>query len=140
VPLDQIGNEERRAALSQLEKFAEDRYLHQTVVRGPGGDHFYEDLPQALAAHADPAAATSPWRIHFHVPIYLARFGALETTQEEIVRCLTAARDFSRVGHFEVETYAWSVLPSELQQPRLADGIAEEICWFDGALTSIVAD
>jgi sugar phosphate isomerase/epimerase len=140
VPLDRAGAEERQAMLAQLLRFAEDRYLHQTVVRARGADRFFEDLPQALAAHADPAAASDPWRIHFHVPIYLARFGALETTQEEIIRCLAAARDLSRVGHFEVETYAWSVLPEELQQPRLSDGIAEELRWFDGALSSIVAD
>jgi hypothetical protein len=140
APLARLGDSERSEALRQLREFAEDRYLHQTVIRGAGGDRFYEDLPQALAAHPDPAAANEPWRIHYHVPIYLARFGALSTTQSEITRCLAAARDLSKVSHFEVETYAWSVLPRELQQPQLADGIAEEIRWFDGALSSIVAD
>jgi hypothetical protein len=140
APLDRFDESQRREALLQLREFAEDRYLHQTVIRGAGGDRFFEDLPEALAAHPDPAAAAEPWRIHYHVPIYLARFGALSTTQGEIDRCLAAARDHSKVSHFEVETYAWSVLPRELQQPRLADGIAEEIRWFDGALASILTD
>jgi hypothetical protein len=138
--LDRLGPEHRRQALTQLEQFAEDRYLHQTVVRRGGREDFFEDLPQALAAHPRPAAASDPWRIHFHVPVYLDRFGVLETTQSEIVRCLEAVRDYSRVNHFEVETYAWGVLPADLHQPRLADGIAEELKWFDGALSSVVAD
>jgi len=29
-----------------------------------------------------------------------------------------------------VETYAWTVLPVEWQQPDLAAGIAEELSWF----------
>jgi hypothetical protein len=140
VPLNRIGNEERRQAFEQLREFAEDRYLHQTVVHSDGGDQFYEDLPQALAAHPDPPAADKAWRIHYHVPIYLKHFGALKTTQGDIVQCLAAVRDLSRVGHFEVETYAWSVLPEELKQPNLADGIAEEMRWFDGAISSILAD
>ncbi|MBW3595668.1 MAG: metabolite traffic protein EboE [Planctomycetes bacterium] len=138
VPLDRLDAAQRENALQQLTAFAEGRYLHQTVV-GPEGE-FFEDLPQALAAHGDSRGVHAPWRIHFHVPIYLVRFGALETTQDEIIRCLEAVRDYSRVSHFEVETYAWSVLPEELQQPQLADGIAEEIRWFDGALASIFLD
>lgn len=140
VPLERLAIEERRRALAQLREFAEDRYLHQTVVRREDGEQFFEDLPAALEAHADASAAGDAWRIHFHVPIYLDRFGALETTQSDILRCLEAARDHSRVSHFEVETYAWSVLPAELRQPILAEGIAEEIKWFDGALSTVFAD
>ena len=32
--------------------------------------------------------------------------------------------------HFEVETYAWSVLPDSLQVGQLSDGIANEMRWF----------
>jgi hypothetical protein len=140
VPLDRPDENQRGQTIEQLSQFAEDRYLHQTVVRQDGAERFFEDLPLALAAASRPPAAPGPWRIHFHVPIYLDRFGNLETTQGDILRCLEAARDLSRVNHFEVETYAWTVLPPELQQRRLADGIAAEMHWFDGALTSIVAD
>lgn len=140
APLNKLDGVGRHGALEQLATFAEDRYLHQTVVRGAGGEQFYEDLPAALAAVRDPASENAAWRIHFHVPIYLDRFGALETTQDDILRGLEATRDLSHVSHYEVETYAWSVLPEELAQPQLAQGIAEEMRWFDGALTSIVAD
>jgi hypothetical protein len=68
--------------------------------------------------------------VHFHVPIYLAEFGRLHSTQEQIGQCLQAARKHSTCQHFEVETYAWGVLPPELKQPDLAAGIAEELKWF----------
>jgi hypothetical protein len=69
------------------------------------------------------------WRVHFHVPLYLKRFGLLETTQQAVLDCLAAIRRFSDVRHFEVETYAWGVLPRELQVDDLATGIAEEMRW-----------
>ncbi len=141
VPLDRLAATQRGQALGQLAQFAEDRYLHQTVVRDSDQPpRFFEDLPPALAAYSDSAAAAGTWRIHFHVPIYLRQFGALETTQDEILRCMKSVRDLSQVSHFEVETYAWGVLPDELKQPQLADGIAEEMRWFDGVLSSIIAD
>ena len=36
--------------------------------------------------------------------------------------------------HFEVETYAWSVLPESLQVPQIAEGIAREMTWFAALL------
>ncbi len=121
--------EPRAAAIQQLSQFAEDRYLHQTVVRRDGEDIFYEDLSLALQAEA--GEPRGEWRVHFHVPIYLHEFGRLHSTQEQIAQCLAAARRHSACRHFEVETYAWSVLPAELQQPELAAGIAEELRWFE---------
>ena len=129
--------EARAAAIKQLGQFAEDRYLHQTVVRRGEEDIFYEDLGPALAAEArDPRGE---WRVHFHMPIYLKEFGKLRSTQEQIAQCLASARQHSTCRHYEVETYAWSVLPAELKQPELAAGIAEELRWFD-ALTRAESD
>jgi hypothetical protein len=39
-------------------------------------------------------------------------------------------RRFSAVRHFEAETYAWTVLPSELRVDELAAGIAHELTWL----------
>jgi hypothetical protein len=50
--------------------------------------------------------------------------------QEPIWECLRLATANGLTRHFEVETYAWSVLPPELQQPDLAAGIAAEMDWF----------
>jgi hypothetical protein len=123
------SSQPRAEAIKQLASFAEDRYLHQTVVRRSGEDVFYQDLQLALDAEA--ADPRGEWRVHFHVPIYLREFGRLHSTQEQIAQCLSAAKRYATCRHFEVETYAWGVLPPELRQPDLASGIAQELKWFD---------
>ncbi|MCH5372479.1 MAG: hypothetical protein JJ992_00760 [Planctomycetes bacterium] len=122
----------RLEASEQLREFAEDRYLHQTMVKAKVGDPptFYEDLPQALDEVDDPARLTGQWRVHYHVPIYLERFGFLETSRDDLLRCLDEIRRVGDVDHLEVETYVWELLPRELRHPELADGIAEELRWL----------
>ena len=66
--------------------------------------------------------------MHFHVPLFLERFGLLDTTQGEIMECLAALKADEH-PHLEVETYAWGVLPEHLRSGALADGIAKEIQW-----------
>jgi hypothetical protein len=134
VPLDRLPPSERGAALRQLAEFNEDRYLHQTCVRtGPDSEPlFYEDLSLALAAAREPLAGE--WRVHFHVPVYLQRFGRLEALQRPILECLELTRALGNPQVFEVETYAWGVLPAELQQPELSAGIAQELSWFQEQL------
>jgi hypothetical protein len=132
LPLDDIPPSERAAAFGQLRTFAEDRYLHQTTVRQAVDQPplFFEDLPQALQTVEAPERMVGQWRVHFHVPIYLERFGALQTSRQDILECLAAARRAGGVKHFEVETYAWNVLPAELQMAALSDGIADELRWL----------
>jgi hypothetical protein len=132
LPLEETPRGECGAALDQLAGFQEERYLHQTMVRhsAVGEPVFFEDLGPALAA-ADRASLRGEWRVHFHVPIYVGRFGRLEGTRDAILECLRETRA-DRVPHFEVETYAWTVLPPELRQTELAMGIAEEISWLRG--------
>jgi hypothetical protein len=155
VPWWKMNTEQKTVALSQLSQFAEDRYLHQTAFGSlPIGEHestlptlqrLVEDLPIALAkAQVDApnanAATTDQssldeWRVHFHVPIYLERFGQLITTQSEIEKTIAllapvAGTDRFPTGHFEIETYAWTVLPQDLKTAGLAAGIADEIKWF----------
>jgi hypothetical protein len=130
LSVDDTPADRRAAAFEQLAGFAEDRYLHQTVVRPRGGEPtFFEDLPAALDA-LSPADATGELRVHFHVPIYLQRFGHLEALQRPILECLQYLARQGNCRHFEVETYAWGVLPPELRQPDLAAGIADELRWF----------
>lgn len=136
VPLEQLGPADRPAALEQLELFAEDRYLHQTSVRWPDGRlEFSEDLPQLLARPRQQMVQSAEWRIHFHVPVYLSEFGLLRASQDDIRQALQAAGQWQpQLKHLEVETYAWSVLPDELQKEDLAEGIADEIRWFQTVL------
>ena len=131
VDFDAIDDSDKSQVVSELERFAEDRYLHQTTVQhNRETAQFYEDLPLALDTIDSPESAAGVWRIHFHVPVYLERFGQLRASQQEIIDCISLCRQHSSVKHFEVETYAWNVLPQELQQENLADGIAQELKWF----------
>lgn len=125
---EELPAEERPLAREQLAGFHEERYLHQTMMRRSRDEKvvFYEDLSQALAAEREPKGE---WRVHFHVPIYLTRFGRLDAMQNAIHDCLHATTE-QDVPHWEVETYAWDVLPAELRQPDLAEGIADEVRWL----------
>jgi hypothetical protein len=128
MALDDLPYAERAAALAQLAGFNEPRYLHQTMVRECGATTFYEDLSGAL--QVDREALQGEWRVHFHVPVYVRRFGRLEAMQTAILDCLKTLTALNMTPPFEVETYAWTVLPPELRQPDLAAGIADELAWF----------
>ena len=127
VDFDALPAGERPAALELLRsKFVEPRYLHQTCVRDGEQTTLYEDLPLALAQ----AKPSGQWRTHFHVPIYWEGSGPFQTFQGQILPCIQAVLEHSNCRHFEVETYAWGVLPQELQHAELAEGIAQEMEWF----------
>lgn len=133
MPFDEISEEHRAEAMTHLKSFCEDRYLHQTSIRAADGKvHHFTDLPDAISASEPAGTPTGEWRVHFHVPVYLDRFGPLYTTQDQIGQCLAAIEPGDEVHHFEVETYAWSVLPDELKREELADGIADELAWVCG--------
>jgi hypothetical protein len=133
VPFEQMEPAEVERARSALQPFAEERYLHQTVVREPGSGRcrFFADLPAALE-ELGPRRPGGEWRVHYHVPLYLERIGALTTTAAETREVLALAARLCDVRHFEAETYAWSVLPEPLRQPDLATGIARELEWVQG--------
>ena len=63
------------------------------------------------------------------MPLFLNKFGFLHATQQDVIECLELIDAHSDCKHFEVETYAWNVLPENLQAPNLADGIAQEMQW-----------
>ncbi len=131
VPFDEMDQSERAEALKALMSFREDRYLHQTCIREANGrTTLYSDLPDAIEAYNAGTVSGGEWRVHFHVPVYLDRFGPIQTTQSEIGAFLNALRPEDALHHFEVETYAWNVLPESLQREELADGIAEELAWI----------
>lgn len=130
---DGMEQDSRQATFDQLARFDEPRYLHQTVVRRERREAFYQDLPAALSAERGDLAGE--WRTHFHVPVYLERFGHLQASQRQIVECLANFGRLTNCKHLEVETYAWSVLPAELKQPSLAAGIAEEMAWLDAEMS-----
>jgi hypothetical protein len=133
--LDDLAAADRPRAIAQLGEFNEPRYLHQTCVRPAEGaaEDFFEDLPLALQS-AQAQELRGQWRVHFHVPIYVERVGFLSTSRPDIQACLQAVRQCPELSHFEIETYAWTVLPEALRHPTLAEGIAEEIRWLQGQM------
>lgn len=113
------------AQLASLARFDNGVYLHQTVVRSDGLRRF-TDLPDAFAAWRDGEAA-GEWRIHCHVPVFLADPGALGSTQADLLTVLGALREEALAPHLEVETYTWDVLPAELRTGSQAQDIAREL-------------
>ncbi len=137
VDWDSMSGTERVEAFAQLRSFAEDRYLHQTNCRNlrTGKCDFVEDLPIALSSVSSPAELAGEWRIHFHVPIFLPRLGLIHSTQNEITKllqilCGPVAKRPVFTGHYEVETYAWGVLPETMREGNLNEGIAREVNWL----------
>lgn len=144
LELDRLSAAAAASAVGHLEEFCEARYLHQTTWRTGTGFRFFADLPEAIKAvrqSADPSGDRSGYqgelRVHFHVPIFARELGTITTTQSEIESCLSSlaagSADLSQI-HFEVETYAWNVLPATWRQRPLTEGIAEELRWFEAAL------
>lgn len=137
--------------LEHLRRYAEPRYLHQTMI---GGERFFEDLPAALDWQASQAGQSAPWaqewRVHFHVPIFASELpGGLRTTQASIRECLLALKQiagFDLAGwqrgdwDMEVETYAWQVLPEDLRGESLPLGIARELAWIDSLMLGELFD
>jgi hypothetical protein len=127
---------ERSQIINELKQFSEDRYLHQTMISTGDREDFFEDLPQALSERGHTASTDDEWRTHFHVPVYLESFGLLKTTRDHIVDCFKLLKG-SEVKHWEVETYAWNVLPPPLQVAELSEGIARELQWVRETATNL---
>ncbi len=132
-----VMNPGAAAARAFLEPFAEDTYLHQVVRRSHAGLVRHTDLPEALhAAQERPCEPGEEWRVHFHVPIFLAQAGQLQTTQPYLAELLGLLRREPVCRYLEVETYTWDVLPPEFQEDDVAVAIARELAWVRTALTS----
>ncbi|MBI1335621.1 MAG: hypothetical protein GC164_01510 [Phycisphaera sp.] len=129
APFDRVGVGGGAALLDVMKTFDEDRFLHQTTVAdavGTAVEGFYDDLPGALSQ----ARVDRAWRVHFHVPLFVEGFRQLETTQDEVLDTLALARGpLAGCSHYEVETYAWGVLPEALRNTDLSSGIARELIW-----------
>lgn len=119
---------ERFSIGKRLGEFADTTYLHQVVGRTKEeGLNSYSDLPQALAQLRD--TQDLEWRVHFHVPIFLANYGTFQATQEDIVEVLKLVNaNPSMTNHLEVETYTWEVLPQDTHL-TLGDAISRELAW-----------
>jgi hypothetical protein len=117
------------AALADwLLRFDDGVYLHQVVQRT--GDRFerFLDLPEALAAWRR-AGSQPEWRVHCHVPVFMAEAGLAATTQPFLAEILELHETRPISSHLEVETYTWDVLPPALRDVDVATAIARELVW-----------
>ncbi|MUH37513.1 xylose isomerase, partial [Zobellia amurskyensis] len=108
-----------------LTLFDEPTYLHQVTEKIDGKVKTYNDLPIVLENKRE----FEELRAHFHVPIFLERFGALDSTQDHILKVMKYLKDNPVSEHLEIETYTWDVLPSALKRD-LSESIVREIEWF----------
>ena len=117
-----------QATLDALKRFDEPVYLHQVVQRRADGSlHRFEDIAPALKT-ADQVSG-SEWRVHFHVPVFLAELPEFGTTQAFLAEVLELHRQEKISDHLEVETYTWDVLPPSLRKLPLDQAIGREMRW-----------
>jgi sugar phosphate isomerase/epimerase len=110
-----------------LQRFADPVYLHQVTQRNRDGSlQHYPDLPEALEVLDDPRA--EEWRIHFHTPLFVERYGRFGSTRGSIVDTLAEVQRRRTCRILEIETYTWDVLPPDLKLD-LTDSIAREYEW-----------
>jgi hypothetical protein len=129
--------EKRQWIGDQLEAFAESTYLHQVIERHSDGElQRHRDLTQALSDFVDSDA--EEWRTHFHVPIFVDRYQAFQSTQADITAFLTALKNNMGCSHLEIETYTWDVLPSDMKLDMLTS-IQREYEWVLGTLSKTLA-
>jgi hypothetical protein len=123
-----------------LAAFADDIYLHQTVVRRSDGSRvIYRDLGDVLAAEPPAAdgsgAEGEEWRIHFHVPLHSPPTALFKNTSDHLLGIMDLLQsEPSLCSHLEMETYTWEVLPPELKSLDVVDQLAAEYEWTLGRL------
>ncbi len=125
-------NHDHQAVAAALQPFSESTYLHQVIGRdAEGRSHHYSDLPMALP-HLK-AHASSEWRIHYHVPIFVDAYSRLTSTQADIIDTLEVILRDRSCAHLEIETYTWDVLPAELKSD-VVTSIEREYDWLLGEI------
>ncbi len=122
------------AGLETLRRLDEPRYLHQTlacdrsgrvVFRAPDLDEFFALPPSRLAAIGEV-------RTHFHLPLFAAAAGGLETTADITAILLREVLETGAETQCVVETYTWSVLAGRWPQGgdvSPLEGLARELSW-----------
>ncbi len=121
--------DENDAIWEALSLFNEPTYLHQVTEKVDGTVKTYNDLPIVL----EDKKPFNELRAHFHVPIFLNRFGVLHSTQDHILKVIEYLKYKAVCEHLEIETYTWDVLPAALKKD-LSESIVREIEWFTDKL------
>jgi sugar phosphate isomerase/epimerase len=130
------------AGRAAIARFDEPVYLHQVGARDAAGVvHRARDLGEALADPGGAWRALSPWRSHFHVPVFReAATPPLRTTQRELEGALRHVARRAVTAHVEIETYTWDALPAAERRAGsgfdLVEALAREYEWVLGTLAA----
>jgi len=117
-----------------LKPFEDNVYLHQVVARHNSELHRFTDLHEAFASF-NGGAQFDEWRVHFHVPVFMDKFGRYTSTQFFISEMLSLHKAEPISDHLEVETYTWGVLPEEHKTDNMQQAIVRELRWVMAQLT-----
>ena len=113
--------------LRAINAFHEERYLHQTCARTRSRRHHVLRGPHPRA-EARPRGARGVADAFPRAG--LPRFvGRARHDAGDILACMDACAELGLDPMWEVETYAWNVLPEEFRVDDLAEGIARELAW-----------
>ncbi len=120
-------NSDREKIGLAIQAFNEPTYLHQVVAKKNNGNlQQYHDIPEALPHIMQ--EDVEEWRIHFHVPVFLANYAQLGSTQQDILAVFEELKKREAHHHLEIETYTWDVLPLDLQV-SVDESIVREFDW-----------
>lgn len=123
------ANEANRRRLAE---FNDPVYLHQVKTQQPNGAIVaYTDLPDALAS---PVAEQDTWRVHCHIPLYYRERDGIGTTADLLTPELMSVL-FTASRHFEIETYTFDVLPSDMRERGVQASIIEEFNWVQARIS-----
>jgi hypothetical protein len=117
-----------KGLINAVMRYNDGVYLHQSIVRSGDNLSRHVDLPDAVTAFGE-GQADGEWRIHCHVPVFLADLGEISSTRSDLVATLAALRQRTRSSHLEVETYTWDVLPDNVRTGSKSADIAREIAF-----------
>lgn len=107
-----------------LSRFNEPTYLHQVTQIADGEFRSFPDLPVVLETKPE----FKELRAHYHVPVFLEKFGSLYSTQDHIRKVFACLGDHKLCNHLEIETYTWDVLPENLKT-EINSSIVREYKW-----------
>lgn len=122
--------------------FAEEKFLHQTLVVFPSGQsELLPDLNEQALLHL---LSTSPngytCYVHFHVPIFLQKISErILTTQTAIIDTLKFLQTSKSKPVIEIETYTWlNYLQTQLSDnDALIRGICDEFSWLESQMSAL---
>ncbi len=117
---------------SYLRPFREPNYLHQAVIKTSENNSLkFRDLDAAIEAMN--VTNFKELRTHYHVPVFLAEYQDLQSTQDDIIETLQFWKTNNFTDHLEIETYTWDVLPNQMQTD-IIDAVTREINWVRNSI------